>query len=252
MFAAGPLVFTLLLCTLSFTAQQAIAQDTPPPPNAFQRQFERIDFALSGVGVVTTSVSGIEQRDAGVPTFIGNSPATSNTLLKIAPSTTAGELITLRYIAKPLLGFEFNYSNARFTQNYAFTTTTTTNAPPITTVVSYPGLLAGGAQNSAHEISLGYIAHLHKFYGIAPYAGAGFGTFHFIPTPGGGQGLHFQYRAVYYYTAGLDYTFPESHFGMRLAFRQLIYLAPDFGENYLTITRRAITTEPSIGFFLRF
>jgi hypothetical protein len=39
---------------------------------------------------------------------------------------------------------------------------------------------------------------------------------------------------------------------VRVAFRQLIYLAPDFGQNYLTIGRRAVTTEPTFGFFLRF
>jgi len=39
---------------------------------------------------------------------------------------------------------------------------------------------------------------------------------------------------------------------MRLGFRQLIYLAPDFQQNYLTITRRTTTSEPIIGFYLRF
>jgi hypothetical protein len=37
-----------------------------------------------------------------------------------------------------------------------------------------------------------------------------------------------------------------------VGFRQLIYLAPDFQQNYLTITRRTVTSEPTIGFFLRF
>ena len=42
--------------------------------------------------------------------------------------------------------------------------------------------------------------------------------------PVGGQGLPQQYRAAYYYTAGLEDNFPDSHFGMRVGFRQLIYL----------------------------
>jgi hypothetical protein len=63
----------------------------------------------------------------------------------------------------------------------------------------------------------------------------------------------FQYSAAYYYYhGGLDYTFPDSHFGVRLGFRQLIYLAPDFQQNYLTITRRVRTSEPTFGFFARF
>jgi hypothetical protein len=39
---------------------------------------------------------------------------------------------------------------------------------------------------------------------------------------------------------------------VRVGFRQLIYLAPDFQQNYLTITRRVRTSEPTFGFFLRF
>jgi hypothetical protein len=229
--ATGPLVHAvLLLCVCSLTARQAIGQDTATPPTAIEKVFGRIDLAISGAGNFSSSVSGVEKRDA----------ATTHSVLKIAPSSTVGELFTLRYIAKPFVGFQFNFSNARLTQNYTFT------PPPSTNV------LLGGAQTTAREISLGYVAHLHKVYGIAPFAGAGFGTLHFTPTPGGGQGLPFQYRAVYYYDAGLDYTFPQSHFGARLAFRQLIYLAPDFGQNYLTITRRTLTSEPAIGFFLRF
>ena len=102
-------------------------------------------------------------------------------------------------------------------------------------------------------MTLGYVAHFpyHPF-GVTPFLGAGGGTIKFTPTAGGGQGLPFQYRAAYYYTAGLEDTFPNSPFGVRLGFRQLIYLAPDFEQNYLTITRRVITSEPTIGFFVRF
>ena len=75
----------------------------------------------------------------------------------------------------------------------------------------------------------------------------------FRPTPGGGQGLPRQFRAVYYYNVGLEDYFPGSdHFGVRLGFRQDIYLAPDFGQNYLTITRRERTSEPYFGFYARF
>jgi hypothetical protein len=92
----------------------------------------------------------------------------------------------------------------------------------------------------------------HTIFGIQPFFGAGGGTMAFHPTQAGGEGLPFQYRAVYYYNGGLDYTVPGSHFGVRVGFRQLIYLAPDFQQNYLTITRRVRTSEPTFGFFLRF
>jgi hypothetical protein len=223
------------MCLLSFPASQAIGQDTqdtPAPLTPIQKQLARIDLAVSGAGSFGSTVSGIEQRDA----------STTHSLLSIRPSTTVGELATLRYTAKPYIGFEFNFSNLRYSQDYTFT------PPPAQNL-----LLFNGAQTGAHELTLGYIAHLkYRPFGLTPFVGAGGGTTKFHPTPGGGQGLPFQYRATYYYTVGVEGNFPNSPFGMRLGFRQLFFLAPDYLQNYLTITRRVVTTEPTIGFFVRF
>lgn len=255
------LVPALILCLLSLSAHPANGQSTTPP-TPFMKQVNRIDFSVVAAGEISSAVSGIEQRDANVvsTTMSGGTTTSSvsSTNLYIKPSTTVGELVTLRYIAKPYVGFEFNFGNLRYTQNYTFTettktTTTTGTSSSSTTTTSYPNYLNGGVQNGARELTLGYVAHLpwHPF-GIAPYAGAGGGTVRFTPTPGGGQGLPFQYRAAYYYNLGVEDNFPGSNFGMRLGFRQLIYLAPDFQQNYLTITRRTRTSEPIIGFFVRF
>jgi hypothetical protein len=221
----------LLLSLLSLPASQAIGQDAAAPLTPVQKQFNRIDFFIGAAGSLTSTVSGIEQRDA----------TTTHTNLTIGASGTVGELFTLRYVAKPLLGFEFNFGNARFTQNYKFVPLPSSN------------ITFSGAQTGVHELTLGYVAHLpyHPF-GIQPFVGVGGGTMRFKPTPGGGEGLPEQYRAAYYYNLGLDDTFPNSHFGVRLGFRQLIYLAPDFLQNYLTITRRVRTSEPTIGFYARF
>jgi hypothetical protein len=244
------LVPALLLCLFTLPAPQAFGQDTPPP-TALQKQLAKVDLGLVAVGEIGTSVSGIEQRDAHVTTVFDGTTYTSSTLLAISPSSTAGELATLRYTAKPWVGFEFNFGNLRYTQNYTFTTTTTP-APPAN-FPSSPNYLVGGVQSGARELTLGYVAHL-KYHplGITPYLGVGGGTIKFTPTPGGGQHLPFQYRAAYYYQLGVEDNFPNSPFGMRLGFRQLIYLAPDFLQNYLTITRRTITSEPTVGFFVRF
>jgi hypothetical protein len=224
------LVPALLLCVLGLTAPPAIGQEATPP-TAFQKQLDRIDFAVVASGELSTTVSGIEQRDA----------STTHTQLTIRPSSTVGELGTIRYTAHPYLGFEFNFGNLRYTQDYTF-------VPPPS-----QSLLTGGAQAGVRELTLGYVAHLkYRPFGITPYLGAGGGTIRFKPTPYGGQGLPFQYRAAYYYQLGLEDNFPGSHFGMRVGFRQLIYLAPDFLQNYLTITRRTRTSEPTIGFFVRF
>jgi len=227
--ATSLFVPALLLCILSLTTSQAIGQDVAPH-TPFQKQMDRVDLFFGAAGIISSSVSGIEQRDASI-----------NRNLLITPSSTVGELITVRYIAKPLLGYEFNFGNSRYTQNFTFT-------PPLV-----PNLLQS-AQASVREFSLGYVAHMPTFHGIQPYLGAGIATIRFKPTPNGGEGLPFQYRAAYYYNLGVERNFTGSadHFGVRLGFRQLIYLAPDFQTNYLTITRRTRTSEPTFGFFVRF
>jgi hypothetical protein len=240
----------LLLCLSSLMVSPAIAQEKTPL-TALEKQLSRFDLGVVAIGEISTSVHGTEKRDADVTTVFNGNTYTSTTALNIKPSSTVGELATLRYTAKPWVGFEFNFGNLRYTQNYTFTTITTPT-PPANFPAS-PNYLPGGVQSGARELTLGYVAHLkvHPF-GITPYLGAGGGTVAFHPTPGGGQGLPFQYRAAYYYNLGLEDNFPNSPFGMRLGFRQLIYLAPDFQQNYLTITRRTRTSEPTIGFFVRF
>jgi hypothetical protein len=216
---SAPLVSLVLLASLTLAA----SAQSSNPPTALARQLGRVDFAISGAGLFSNTVSGTQKRD--------------NTPLTLHPSSTVGELATLRYTAKPYFGLEFNFSNARLTENFK----------------SPQNLLPGGAQTAMREMSFGYIAHLpFKPLGIQPFAGAGAGTIRFKPTTFGGQGLPQQYRAVYYYTAGIEDNFPGSHFGMRLGFRQLLYLGPDFGQNYLTILKRVRTTDPTIGFFVRF
>jgi hypothetical protein len=226
---ARKLFAVALLAVFYFGGQCVLAQATPQTPA--QKQFDRIDLAVSAAGETTSSASGIEQRDMN----------TTHSLLLIKPSSTIGELVTLRYTAKPYLGFEFNFGNVRYTQDYTFTPSPS------------PTILTGGAQANARELTFGYVAHpRYRPFGLQPYVGLGGGTIRFKPTPLGGQGLPQQYRAAYYYTVGVENNFPGSHFGVRVGFRQLFYLAPDFLQNYLTITRRVRTSEPTIGFFVRF
>jgi hypothetical protein len=232
-FQHGTLVPALLLCLLSLTAGRAIAQTSTTPPTGLEKQLNRVDLAVSVTGIFSNNVTGTN--------YVG-------VTLTQTQSNTVGELATLRYVAKPLVGFEFNFGNVRRTQNYNTDKYLTSSVCPNSTCT----YLVGGAQTGVHEETLGYVAHLHPLFGIVPYVGAGGGTIRFKPTVFGGQGLTEQYRAVYYYNGGLEDTFPNSHLGVRLGFRQLIYLDPDFGQNYLTITRRSRTSEPTFGFFLRF
>ena len=207
--------WALLLCLLTgFSGPSASGQVVTP----LGRQLDRIDLAVSGVGEFTGNTSGTNYL---------NQPLTQK------PSTTLGALITIRYVKSPLLGAEFNYGYARYTQNYS-------------------QYIIGGAQSKATEYTVGYLAHTPEVLGLKTFAGGGLGVVAFTPTPFGGQGLPEQGRLAFYYTLGVEQSVISPHFGLRAQFRQVFYKSPDFGQNYLTINQRTSTYEPGVGFYLRF
>lgn len=209
--------WTLLFCLSSgLFASAASAQVT-----ATQRQLGRLDLSVNGVGEFTKSVQGTNYQGVAVTQDASN---------------TLGALVTLRYTKSPLLGAEFNYGYARYTENYT----------------SNPTYISGGAQTKASEYTLGYVAHGPSLLGLQSFASAGLGTIAFTPTPFGGQGLPERARLTYYYAIGLEEPVFTSHFGIRAQFRQVFFKAPDFDQNYLTINKRTFTSEPGIGFYLHF
>ncbi|RXH57515.1 hypothetical protein GRAN_0825 [Granulicella sibirica] len=201
------------LCIVGQTRADAQAQVV----TAFDRQLSRLDLAVSGAGYFNTKTSGNN--------YLGQ-PLVND------PGNTLGAIVTIRYTARPYVGFEFNYGYARFTQNFSS---------------------IGGVQSNANEYTVGYVAHPgFSVFGLQPFAAIGAGSIANKPTPGGGQGLQEQARAAYYYGVGVDDLYFGPHFGFRGQFRQLISLAPDYGQNYLTIKKRTITSEPAFGIFLKF
>ncbi len=213
----------LVLCLSAFLVVITAPAQTSAIPTPVSKQLDRIDLGVSGFGEFTNSVTGTN--------YLGTS-------LTQKPSTTLGALVNVRYTKSPLVGLEFNYSYARYTQNFT--------VPP-------PGVspIIGGAQTNASEYTVGYLAHTPRVFGLQTFVAAGAGSTAFRATPGGGQNLPTQARMTYYYTAGAEDAI-TAHFGIRAQFRQAFFLAPDFGQNYLTIKQRQITTEPAIGFYLHF
>ena len=169
-------VWCVVLCGVASLSGAVANGQEKPPATPFQKVMDRVDVGVSIDGLITSGVSGVEKRD-----LLPESDRASN---------TAGALVTIRYTKSPLLGFEFNYSYARYTQNYSSTSPQLSYLP--------------GVQNNVAEETLGYVAHLHEFFGVKPFLGAGGGTMRFKPTALGGEGLHEQYRAAYYYDAGAE------------------------------------------------
>ena len=230
--------WVVLLGCVAAGAEHGMAQVVPQ--TALDRQLARVDFAVTGVGEFTKSVRGTNYL--GI-TFTEK------------PSNTLGALVTVRYTVKPLIGFEVNYGYVRYTEKF-------TNYNPVPLDPANPtGLLNGGdgylqgqgAQTNANEYTVGYAVHGPRLLGYRSFASGGVGAMEFTPTTYGGQSLPQQVRALYYYDVGLEgNVLGSSHFGLRAQLRQQFFTAPDFGQNYLTIRKTTFTTEPGIGFFVRF
>ena len=190
------------------------------------RQLSRIDFSLNGMGNFRSDVAGTNYQDFQIK------QATTNGL---------GGLITVRYTKSALLGAEFNYSFVRYSERY-----TSSGTPP----ASFQSPL--NVQTRASEYTLGYVAHGPTLLGLRPFGAVGLGTTAFSPTKFAGSGLPTQARATYYYALGVDAPIITDRFGVRAQFRQQFLLAPDFGQNYLTIKQHTTSSQPAIGLYVRF
>ncbi len=221
---------SLFFATALFgTFLSAGAQQTTPP-TFLDKQLERIDLGINGAGLLTPTVSGPVDPKGIAPN--------SGTSLTDNTSNTLGALINIRYVVKPLVGFEFNYGYARYTENFCCTA--------ISPEANF------GVQTQADEFTLGYLVQPnYTFFGFKPFASVGAGATEFKPTAHGGEGLPKQARATYYYNVGLQDDL-SPHFGLRAGFRQTFFLVPDYGQNYLTIKQRTSSYEPYAGFYLRF
>ncbi len=205
----------LLLCLLTCAASVARAQAAPETP--LHRHLTRLELGVTAIGTLTKDVAGINYLKIPVSQ---------------KASTTVGVHFMLRYTKSPWIGFEGNFTQARFTENYG-------------------NYLIGGVQTKANEYTLGYVVHPRSVFGLDPFVALGVGSTAFTPTAGGGQGLSEQARMTYYYNVGLDKLLTK-HIGARVSARQTFYKAPDYGQNYITINQQTNTFEPSIGFFIKF
>ncbi|RZU40617.1 outer membrane beta-barrel protein [Edaphobacter modestus] len=220
-------VWSLFFCLFAiFAASTAGAQATSGNPT-LDKHLSRLDIAVSGIGSFTKDVSGTNYQGVTLDQQAGS---------------TLGALVTVRYTKSAYVGGEFNYTYARYTQNFS----NTTNA-------QVPNqYFAGGVQNNASEYSLGYVIHPNReFLGAKPFIAVGAGSTAFRPTPLGGQSLNSQARMTYYYSVGVEKELTP-HFGLRAQFRQAFFKAPDFGQNFLTIQQQTWTIEPGFGFVIHF
>ena len=223
--------FSLLaILSLSCIVGSASAQvDTPP--TKLELQLHKLDLTIAGVGIYNSTVTGTVVTNLGA--------SNEGQSLTQFGSNTAGALVSIHYVAKPYFGLEFNYGYARYTENF--------QGPGASAFATDPFQV----QTKVNEYTFGYLATPpHPIFGLQPFVSAGFGTTGFTPTAGGGEELPEKARATYYYSLGLQKDY--GHLGLRAGFRELFFLDPDFGQNYLTILKHANTYEPFAGFYFRY
>ena len=228
-----PKRYAFLLLLFAALPTSVRAQDAQAPTHT-ARFLAHFDVGVSGTAFFTKGVTGtVNQPVLGAAyTFTQTS------------STAAGVIATIRGSKSPYKGAEFNYGYARTTESYT-----------CCNVSSNTGASVGPfqAQATAAEYTFGYLARPpHRIFGFQPYVSVGAGTLEFKPTRNGGQGLQPQARAAYYYSVGGETLILGDSLGLRAGIRQLFYLAPDFGQNYLTIKKQTFTTEPQIGVYYHF
>lgn len=212
-FRRSPLQLLLLLFLLSaLQASSASAQE----PTKLARQLNRLDLGLAGVGEFRSTVTGTNYQGVS---------------LTQGATNAFGALVTIRYTRSPLVGAEFNYTFARHTETFS--------------------AYIGGVQANTSEYTVGYVAHAPQIFGVRPFGAAGAGVTAFSPTQYAGSGLPERARATYYYAVGAEAPV-LTHVGIRAQFRELFFLAPDFGQNYLTITQHTTAIEPAVGIYLHF
>jgi hypothetical protein len=226
---AFPLLAAFLFTTLAAGAQ------TTAPPSTFSKQLDKLDLSIAGVGIYNSTVNGTIVSGLGA--------SNQGDSMTQFGSNTLGALISIHYPAKPYFGLEFNYSYARYTENYEGTAIADF-LPNMTTDFQI--------QTKVTEYTFGYlITPPYTIFGFQPFASVGGGPMAFKPTPRGGQEEPEKARMTYYYSAGLQKDL-SPHFGVRAGFRELFFLDPDFGQNYLTIVKHATTYEPMAGFYIRY
>ena len=113
----------------------------------------------------------------------------------------------------------------------------------------------GGVQTQANEYTLGYlVTPAHTIFDFQPFVSSRRRK-HRLPAstplrqPEASKSRHARCTTTLW-------AFKKSIFSSTSAFVQAsvncFFLAPDYGQNFLTIKQRTITSEPSVGFYLKF
>lgn len=182
---------------------------------------------LTCFAVVLTQAQNLSQTSVAASIYGAFTGTTEGNGTVQSPSNQAGGIFELRYISRPLLGYELNYSFNRANQSYNFTS----------------------VKADAHEFGADWVVSV-PVVNFRPFVLAGFGLLDFQPA-GSQPGTSSQLKWAYVYGGGVDWAVIP-HFGMRFQYRGNLYHAPDLLAAASSTGAFAHTAEPMIGAYFRF
>jgi len=178
--------------------------------------------------------------DIGVSGYQAFTHGTTGDGTQQTAKNAAGGMLELRYLAKPLVGFEFTFSFNPADQTF---TPTTGNCGyqcqnPFTSLSA-----------KASEIGVDYVL-AKRFGALRPFAVGGLGFF--ITAPGNSvYADNTVVRPVYIFGGGVDWGFAQ-RLGVRLQFRDNLYKAPDLSDLYNSTGQYTQSAEPMAGFYYKY
>jgi hypothetical protein len=198
----------------------------------------------------TSAAPTAQARNGSEPEFsIGGSfyeALTANTTGNGTVQTTTnseGGMLEMRYLQKPLLGFEFTYSYNPANQTIAPTASPNCGLNRTCADPTVPLTV------KASEVGVDYVAS-KKIGSLRPFAVGGLGFF--ISSPANSKyEVQTVVRPAFIFGGGLDWAV-ASHFGVRVQFRDNIYHAPNLSNFNPATGQYTHTAEPMGGVYYNF
>ncbi len=197
--------------------------------------------APAGTATPAQAKAGDEpQFSIGVGFYEAMNESTTGNGTQQTTTNTGGGMLELRFIDRPLAGFEFTYSYnpANQTLTPAPSNCELTCANPKTPLTV-----------KASEVGLDYVFS-KKVGSIRPFAVGGLGFFISSPDDSTYE-VQTVVRPAFIFGGGLDWAV-VSHFGIRAQFRDNVYKAPNLSAFYAPTGEYTHTAEPLGGLYYSF
>ena len=194
---------------------------------------------IATAGAQVGEVRSLSQTDVSLSIYGAFGGTTTGDGVQQSPSNAAGEIVEVRHISNPLVGFEGTYSFNRANQVYT---------PTVSCGLPCGNISAAAVSADAHELTGDWVPSL-KIANLRPFGLLGAGVLFNQPASGQANTTSSN-KPVFVYGAGLDWGLLP-HIGLRLQYRGNLYKAPDLTTLFGSSGAFTRTSEPMVGVYLR-